>query len=69
MNAARSLFIAACVLAAFAAGCNSVRQQFRQAVQEMKSDAAILDSDDDGLDAFGSSDAKLLRAARADMGR
>jgi hypothetical protein len=35
----------------------------------MKADAAILDSDDDGLDAFGSADAKHLRAARADMGR
>ena len=46
-----------------------VRQQFAQALQEMKADAAILDSDDDGLDAFGPADAKHLRAARADMGR
>jgi len=69
MPSARSLLVAVCVLAISAAGCNSVRQEFRRAVQEMKADAAILDSDDDGLDAFGSADAKHLRAARADMGR
>ena len=70
MNPAQSLFVAAvCVLAVWAAGCSSVRQQLRRAAQEMKADAAILDSDDDGLDAFGSADAKHLRAARADMGR
>jgi len=70
MNPARSLLVAAvCVVAACTAGCNSIRKQFRQAVQEMKADAAILDSDDDGLDAFGSADAKHLRAARAEMER
>jgi hypothetical protein len=74
MNPDRSLFIIACVPAAFTVGCSSVgiekvRQQFRQAVQEMKADAAILDSDNDGLDAFGAADAKYLRAARADMER
>lgn len=69
MNLARSLRVVACVLAVLAAGCNSVRPEFRRAFQEMKADAAILDSDDDGLDAFGSADAKHLRAARADMGR
>lgn len=69
MPSARSLLVAACVLAVSAAGCSSVRQQFRQAVEEMKADAAILDSDDDGLDAFGSADAKHLRAARADLER
>ena len=69
MKADRSLLFAACLLAACMAGCNSVRQQFTQAVQEMKADAAILDSDDDGLDAFGCADAKHLRAARAEMER
>jgi hypothetical protein len=69
MNIDRALLIAACVLAINTGGCNSVRQQFAQALQEMKADAAILDSDDDGLDAFGPADAKHLRAARADMGR
>lgn len=69
MNPARSLAVAVCVLAVFTAGCNSVRQQFRQALQEMKADAAVMDSSDDGLDAFGSDDARHLRAARAEMGR
>jgi hypothetical protein len=69
MNTDRSLLIAACVLATCSIGCNSVRQQFGQAFQEMKADAAILDSHDDGLDAFGPADAKHLRAARAEMER
>jgi hypothetical protein len=46
-----------------------MRQQFRQTVEEMEDDAAVLDSNDDGLDAFGSADAKHLRAARAEMER
>lgn len=69
MNTDRSLLITSCVLATCSVGCNSVRQQFGQAFQEMKADAAILDSHDDGLDAFGPADAKHLRAARADMER
>lgn len=69
MSLTRSLLVAACLLAACTAGCSSFRQQFRQAVQEMKADAAILDSADDGLDALAPGDAKHLRAARADMER
>ena len=69
MNTFRWWLVAAGVLATCTVGCNSVRQQFRQAFQEMKADAAVLDSSDDGLDAFGSADAKLLRAARAEMER
>lgn len=69
MTAARSLLVTAIVQGVLAAGCNSVRQQFRQAVQEMKADASILDSENDGLDAFGDADAKQLRAARAEMER
>lgn len=74
INAARSPYVAACVLAASAAGCNSVgienvRQQFRQAVQEMRDDASILDSDGDGLDAFGATAAKHLLDRRAGMER
>ena len=69
MTRDRSLHLAVCVLAIFMVGCNSMRQQFRQTVEEMKADAAVLDSNDDGLDAFGSADAKHLRAARAEMER
>jgi outer membrane murein-binding lipoprotein Lpp len=69
MNTNRVLLLTACVLATCSVGCNSVRQQFRQAFQEMKADAAVLDSDDDGLDSFGPADAKHLRAARAEMER
>jgi hypothetical protein len=69
MKADRLLLTIACLLAAFTGGCGTVRQHFRQAVQEMKADAAILDSNDDGLDAFAPADAKHLRAARADMSR
>lgn len=69
MKADRFLYIAVCALASVTIGCSFVGQQFRQAVQEMKADAAILDSDNDGLDAFGSADSKHLRAARAEMER
>jgi hypothetical protein len=65
----RSPRVAACFLALSMAGCSSVKEQFRQAIVEMKADLAILDSGDDGLDAFGSADAKDLRAARAEMER
>lgn len=69
MRPDRSLLVAACLLATCAAGCSSVRQQFRQAFREMKADAAVLDSNDDGLDAFAPADARQLRAARAEMER
>jgi hypothetical protein len=81
----RALGAAGFVLAALTAGCNSVggawsgawgsagiegaRRQYRQAVEEIKADMSIMDSDNDGLDAFSPSDAKLLRAARAEMNR
>ena len=73
----RYAIAAPCVLAVFTAGCSSLggawlenaRQQCVQAVEGMKADMAVLDSDDDGLDAFAPSDAKQLRAARADMNR
>jgi len=47
------------------------RQGGRQAGGPDRGDlhAAVLDSSDDGLDAFGSADAKHLRAARAQMER
>ena len=69
--------VAACVLAACLPGCSSLggnwletaRQQYHQTIREMKADLAILDSEDDGFDAFGPTDAKHLRAARADMNR
>jgi hypothetical protein len=38
-------------------------------VEEIKADMSIMDSDNDGLDAFSPSDAKILRAARAEMNR
>lgn len=64
-----SQLVAACLLVTCPAGCNSVRQQFRQAVEDIKADISVLDAGDDGLDAFGSADAKQLRAARAEMER
>jgi hypothetical protein len=46
-----------------------MKHQYERAVQEMKADMAVLDSNNDGLDAFTPVEAKQLRAARADMGR
>lgn len=69
MRPDRSLLVAACLMATCATGCSSVRQQFRQAFREMKADAAVLDSNDDGLDAFAPADARHLQAARAEMER
>ncbi len=68
---------AAFALAAFTVGCNSpggswlksTRQRCERVVDGMKADMSVLDSDDDGLDAFAPADAKHLRAARADMNR
>ncbi len=73
----RYAFAALIVLAAFTAGCSSLggawlenaRQQYTQAIEGMKADMAVLDSDDDGLDAFSPGDAKHLRAARAELGQ
>jgi hypothetical protein len=64
-------------LAAFTTGCNSLggswlestKQQYEQSVEDMKADMSVMDSDDDGLDAFAPADARHLRAARADMNR
>jgi len=64
-----SQLVAACLLVAWTAGCSSVQQQFRQAVEDIKADISVLDSGDDGLDALGSADAKQIRAARAEMER
>lgn len=69
MCPARLPLVAACLLSLSVVGCASVKEQFRQAWVEMKADLAILDSGDDGLDAFGSADAKYLRAARAETER
>lgn len=69
MCPARSPLVAACLLSLSVVGCTSVKEQFRQAWVEMQADLAILDSGDDGLAAFGSGDAKYLRAARAEMER
>jgi hypothetical protein len=72
-----SRFIVCCLsfAAGLSAGCvsshrewtDSVKRQWRQAVKEMKADAAVMDSDNDGLDAFGADDAKTMRAARSEM--
>jgi len=48
---------------------NGMKHQYERAVQEMKADMAVLDSNNDVLDAFTPVEAKQLRAARADMGR
>ncbi len=50
-------------------GLSGLKQQYRRAIEEMKADAAIMDSGDDGLDAFGPDDAKHLRNARAAFDR
>jgi hypothetical protein len=69
----RYAFAALFLLAALAAGCRGLGKDWlenaRRVAQDMKADMAVLDSDDDGLDAFAPSDAKHLRAARAEMGR
>jgi hypothetical protein len=70
----------AAVMVAFLAaiigsGCTSLgrgwlekaKLQCRQAMEEMRGDMAVLDSENDGLDAFSPADAKHLRAARAEM--
>jgi outer membrane murein-binding lipoprotein Lpp len=68
---------AAILLAVCPAGCSSLggawlestKQQYRRAVKEIKADMSVLESDDDGLDAFPPGDAKYMRAARAEMNR
>jgi len=68
---------AAILLAICPAGCSSLggawfestKQQYRRALDEVKADMAVMDSDNDGLDAFPPGDAKYMRAARADMNR
>lgn len=76
MSSARHAAVAfVIVLAEFACGCRSLRtswgeiakQQYQQAVEGMKADLSPLDSEHDGLDAFGPADARHLRAARAEM--
>lgn len=74
----RTRFVAiVCIAAAASAGCaaagrdwlETTRGQFKTAVQEIKADLSVLDSDDDGLDAFAPADANHLRSARAEMNR
>ena len=48
---------------------NGMKHQYEQAVQEMKADMAVLDSNNDGLDAFAPVEAGQFRAVRADMNR
>ena len=68
--------VAASILATLTAGCGSLggawventKRQVRRAVEEIQADVSVLDSENDGLDAFGSADAKHLRAARAELG-
>lgn len=72
-------FVACClsIAAVMTAGCvsstrewtASLKKQWRQTVEEMKADAAVMDSENDGLDAFSPDDAKTMRAARAEMKR
>ena len=77
MNTSR--FGACCLslVAGLSAGCvsshrewtASLKRQWRQAFDEMKADAAVMASENDGLDAFGPDNAKTMRAARAEMKR
>gem|GEM_PF-2959500 len=63
------------MLAGPASGCRwlrtgwgeSAKQQYQQAVEGVKADLSVLDSEHDGFDAFGQADARHLRAARAEM--
>lgn len=75
MNRHVVLVAVALVLAA-TTGCQTLtgwgegmRRQYRQAAEEIQRDLSVLDSDHDGLDAFGPDVAKEMRAARADMAR
>ncbi len=69
------LSLVAIVLVASATGCQSalsgwaagLQRQYQHAVEGMKEDLSVLDSDHDGLDAFGPEAAKEMRALRADM--
>lgn len=74
-----SRYVACClsIAAVLSAGCvsstrewaGSLKKQWEQAVEEMNADAAVMDSANDGLDSFGPVDAKIMRAARAEMTR
>ncbi|NCY02405.1 MAG: hypothetical protein EBX36_05715 [Planctomycetia bacterium] len=44
-----------------------LRRQYQQTVEGIRSDLAVLDSDDDGLDQFGPAAAREMRAAKADL--
>ena len=69
--------LVAAVAVAASTGCQStlggwatgMQRRYQQAVQEMKDDLSVLDSDHDGLDAFGPDAAEEMRAVRADMMR
>lgn len=75
MNRHVVLVAAALVLAA-TTGCQSLtgwgesmRRQYRQAAEGIQRDLSVLDTDHDGLDAFGPEVAEEMRAVRADMAR
>lgn len=70
------LFVAAALPLAATTGCQSLtgwgeglQRQYQQAAEGIKQDLSVLESDHDGLDAFGPDVAKEMRAARADMMR
>ena len=47
----------------------SLKRQYARAVEGIKDDLKALDSDDDGLDAFGPVAAREMRSMRADLDR
>jgi len=65
------------LLAPACAGCRAMsanwldgmKRTYQQAVEGIRADAAVMDSGNDGLEAFGAEDARYMRAARADMSR
>lgn len=70
------VIVAAALVLAATTGCQTLtgwgegmRRQYQQAAEEIKQDLSVLESDHDGLDAFGPDVAKEMRAARADMMR
>ena len=71
-HAAAAILLAMCPVGCSSLGggwLESTKRQYRRALDEIKADMAVMDSDHDGLDAFPPGDAKYLRAARADMNR
>ena len=47
---------------------DGLKRQYRRMAEEIRDDLSVLDSDDDGLAAFGPAAAREMRAMRAELG-